>query len=268
MKLKVGIIGCGAIGRALGQAINSRIPEIDLVALADIDKEKARKLAENLLSRPQALSSGELINRVDLVVECAASSASAAIVKDALARSKDILVMSVGGLLGKENLLQLAREKNCRIYLPSGALTGLDGVKSAAVGRIDSVTLTTRKPPAGLSGAPYLAREGIDLSSLREEKVIFEGSAEEAVEGFPRNINVAATLSLAGIGVAKTRVRIIADPKISRNIHEIEVEGEFGRLISRTENLPSPSNPKTSLLAIFSAIATLKSLASPVRIGT
>lgn len=164
--------------------------------------------------------------------------------------------------------MQLAREKNCRIYLPSGALTGLDGVKSAAVGRIDSVTLTTRKPPAGLSGAPYLAREGIDLSSLREEKVIFEGSAEEAVEGFPRNINVAATLSLAGIGVAKTRVRIIADPKISRNIHEIEVEGEFGRLISRTENLPSPSNPKTSLLAIFSAIATLKSLASPVRIGT
>jgi aspartate dehydrogenase len=176
--------------------------------------------------------------------------------------------MSVGGILGKENLFRLARQKNCHLYLPSGALAGLDGVKSAAAGSIDSVTLTTRKPPAGLRGAPYLVREDIDLDSLTEEKVVFEGTAEEAVQGFPRNINVAAALSLAGIGAAKTRVRIVADPKISRNVHEVEVKGEFGRLVSRTENLPSPSNPKTSFLAILSAMATLKAIVSPVRIGT
>lgn len=268
MKLRIGIIGCGAIGRELGRAISSQIPGVDLVALADVDEEKARKLAETLLSCPQTLSPEKLINRVDLVIECASSSASAAIAEKTLSQGKDILVMSVGGLLGKENLFQLAREKNCRIYLPSGALAGLDGVKSAAAGRIDSVTLTTRKPPAGLRGAPYLVKEGIDLNSLREGGVVFEGTAEEAVKGFPRNINVAATLSLAGIGATKTRVRIVADPKISRNIHEIEVEGEFGKLISRTENLPAPSNPKTSFLAILSSIATLKSLVSPVRIGT
>ncbi len=268
MKLKIGIIGCGAIGRELGRAIGHQIPEADLVAIADIDEEKIKSLSGSLPSAPPALPLEELINQVDLVIECASPSVSAEIAEKTLIQGKDILVMSVGGLLGKESLFQLAREKNCRIYLPSGALAGLDGVKSAAAGRIDSVTLTTRKPPAGLKGAPYLLEKGIDLNSLREERVVFEGTAEEAVKGFPRNINVAATLSLAGIGAAKTRVRIIADPKIFRNVHEVEVEGEFGRLISRTENLPSPSNPKTSFLAILSAIAILKSLVSPVRIGT
>ncbi len=268
MSLKIGIIGCGAIGSELSKAIGCRIPEASLAALADIDEGKARKLADSLSGNPQVLPPGDLIDRVDLVVECASASASAEIAEKALSRGKDILVMSVGGLLGKENLFRLARQKNCRLYLPSGALAGLDGVKSAAAGRIDSVTLTTRKPPAGLRGAPYLAREDINLDSLREEKVVFEGTAEEAVKGFPRNINVAAALSLAGIGATETRVRIVADPKISRNVHEIEIEGEFGRLVSRTENLPSPSNPKTSFLAILSAIATLKAIVSPVRIGT
>lgn len=267
MRLKIGIIGCGAIGSELSKAIGRQIPEANLIALADIDEEKAKKLSETFPRNPQVLSLEELINQVDLVIECASSSASAEIAERTLSQGKDILVMSVGGLLGKENLFQLAREKNCRIYLPSGALTGLDGVKSAAAGRIDSVTLTTRKPPAGLKGAPYLMKKGIDLNSLTEEKVIFEGTAEEAVEGFPRNINVAATLSLAGVGAAHTRVRIVADPKISRNVHEVEVEGEFGRLVSRTENLPSPSNPKTSFLAILSAIATLKAIVSPVKVG-
>ncbi len=268
MKLRIGIVGCGAIGRELGKNINSRIPEVHLVAIADINKEKARKLAEILLPHPRTLSPEELINQVDLVIECASSSASAALVEKTLIQGKDILVMSVGGLLGRENLFQLAQEKNCRIYLPSGALAGLDGVKAAALGRIDSVTLTTRKPLAGLKGAPHLTKKGIDLNSLTEEKVVFRGSTEEAIKGFPKNINVAATLSLAGIGAARSQVKIIADPKISRNVHEIKVEGEFGKLISRTENLPSPSNPKTSFLAILSALATLKTLVSPVRIGT
>ena len=268
MTLRIGIIGCGTIGSELSKAIGARIPEASLVALADIDEGKARKLADSLPGNPPVLSPEELISQVDLVVECASVSVSAEMAEKTLSRGKDILVMSVGGLLGRENLFLLARKKNCRIYLPSGALAGLDGVKSAAAGRVDSVTLTTRKPPTGLKGAPYLLEKGIDLNSLTEEKVVFEGTAEEAIEGFPKNINVAAALSLAGIGAAETRVRIVADPKISRNVHEIEVEGEFGKLISRTENLPSPSNPKTSFLAILSAIATLKAIVNPVRVGT
>ncbi|NOX97786.1 MAG: aspartate dehydrogenase [Nitrospirae bacterium] len=268
MKLKVGIIGCGAIGSELGKAIGSRIPGADLVAVADVDEEKARKLSKNVFPVPRVLSPEELIDEVALVIECASSSAVAAIAEKTLSQGKDIMVMSVGGLLGKMHLFRLAQEKGARIYLPSGALAGLDGVKAAAAGRIDSVILTTRKPPAGLKGAPHLEKAGIDLDALTEEETVFEGTAEEAVEGFPRNINVAATLSLAGIGPAKTRVKIVADPKTSHNVHEIKIEGEFGRLISRTENLPSPSNPKTSFLAILSAIATLEAIVSPVRIGT
>ncbi len=268
MALKVGIIGCGTIGSELSRAIAEEMPELNLVALSDLKAEKARELAQRLPTKPQVLRTDELIDRVDLVVEAASKEIAGEVVEKALRQGKDIMVMSTGGLLGKENLFNLAREKNCRIYLPSGALAGLDGVKAASGGGIDLVTLTTRKPPAGLKGAPYIIQNKIDLNSIREAKLIFEGTAEEAVEGFPQNINVAATVSLAGIGPQRTKVRIIADPGIDRNIHQIEVEGQFGKLTSRTENLPSPSNPKTSFLAILSAIATLKGIVARIKIGT
>ncbi|MBI4708486.1 MAG: DUF108 domain-containing protein, partial [Candidatus Omnitrophica bacterium] len=155
----------------------------------------------------------------------------------------------------------------CQIYLPSGAICGLDGVKSASLGRIDKVTLTTRKPPRSLEGAPYLVSKGINLSQIKQETLLFEGTAEEAIRGFPQNVNVCATLSIAGIGPEKTRVKIITSPFYTSNIHEVEAEGAFGRLTVRTENVPSPQNPKTSYLAALSAIATLKQILEPVKIG-
>ena len=130
------------------------------------------------------------------------------------------------------------------------------------------MTLTTRKPPEGLKGAPYVIRHNINLGKIKSEKVLFEGDAFRAMEGFPANINVAATLSLCGIGPGKTRVKIIASPSIKRNIHEIEVEGSFGKLVTRTENIPSPDNPKTSYMAILSAMATLDGILESVTIGT
>jgi aspartate dehydrogenase len=129
------------------------------------------------------------------------------------------------------------------------------------MGRVDSVTLTTRKPPKGLVGAPYVVEQGIDLDSLREETVVFEGSAREACQGFPANVNVSAALSLAGIGPDRTRVRILAVPGGTVNQHRIEVRGEFGRLAVEIENVPSPANPRTGLLAIFSSIASLAEIA-------
>ncbi len=266
--LKVGIVGCGSIGTELAQAIDKEIREIQLIALSDIDKEKAKDLAASLSKKPEVSSIAGLIKASDLIIEAAAKDVVPALARKVIDQGKDIMIMSVGGLLGNEDIFDLARKKNSKIYLPSGALAGLDGVKSASIGRIDSVTLTTRKPPEGLKGAPYIKRNRIDLDALTKEKLIFEGSATEAVEGFPQNINVSATLSLAGIGKEKTRVKIIADPSLKRNIHEIEVEGEFGRLFSRTENLPSPKNPRTSYLACLSAIATLKGIVSSIKIGT
>lgn len=266
--MRVGIVGCGVIGSELAQAIDKEIREAQLVALTDIDEKKSKELVNLLKEKPEILSLDELIKRSDLIIEAASKDLVPSLARKVIDQGKDIMIMSVGGLLGNEDLLDLAKKKDCKIYLPSGALAGLDGVKSASVGRIDSITLTTRKPPEGLKGAPYIIRNKIDLDAITKETVIFEGSANEAVEGFPKNINVSAALSLAGIGAEKTRVRIIADPNLKRNIHEVEVKGEFGRLVSRTENLPSPKNPKTSYLACLSAIATLKGIVSSIKIGT
>jgi aspartate dehydrogenase len=174
----------------------------------------------------------------------------------------------VGGLVDSLDLFEKAKEKECRVYFPSGAIAGLDAIKGAKESRIDSVTLTTYKSPSALQGAPYLAREGIKLSEIKEKTTLFEGSCREAVKAFPQNINVAASLAFAGVGLEKTRVRVVVDPALKRNVHQIVVEGDFGRLETRTQNLPSPINPKTSYLAVLSAIATLKGIVNPLKVGT
>jgi aspartate dehydrogenase len=143
----------------------------------------------------------------------------------------------------------------------------LDGLKSASIGTIERISLTTTKNPKGLEGAPYILQQKIDLRALTQAAVVFEGAASEAVRGFPANVNVAATLSLAARGVP-VHVKIVADPNIHVNRHEIVVEGEFGKIFTKVENVPSPSNPKTSYLAALSAIATLRSIVEPVKIGT
>jgi aspartate dehydrogenase len=267
-KMKVGIVGCGTIGSEISRAIEREIPEMELLALSDLDPAKAKSLEESLSSHPRIVSPEELIEIVDLVIEAASKEASAPLARAALNKGKDVMVMSVGGLLGEEDIFSLAGKKNCKIYLPSGAIAGLDGVKAASRGKIHSVVLTTRKPPSGLAQAPYVLENKIDLGSLTSPKLIFEGSAKEAVGAFPRNINVAAALSLAGIGAEATTVRIIADPTLTRNVHEIVVEGDSGKIVCRCENLPSPSNPRTSYLAPLSAISTLKNIVNPLKIGT
>ena len=178
------------------------------------------------------------------------------------------MCLSVGGFLGHEDLFDLARERGCHIYIPSGAIAGLDGLRAAAMGRIDTVRLTTHKPPQSLATAEIVREKRLTLEGLAGPLTIFEGPASEAVRHFPVNLNVAASLSLAGIGAEATIVKVVADPGLTRNVHEVEVEGEFGRLFVRLENVPSPDNPKTSYLAALSALALLKRITEPVQIGT
>ncbi len=269
IKIKVGIIGCGTIGSEIARTCQTRLKDsIDLVGICDLIKEKARLLQKSLKGNPPVLELDDLIKRSCLIVEAAGASISADILKKAISGKKDVLIMSIGGLLGNENLLGKAEEAGIKVYLPSGALCGIDGLKSASVGRIDSVTLTTRKPPEGLAGAPYVTKNNIDLSSIKEETIIFEGTASDAVKGFPQNVNVAAILSLAGLGAANTRVRIATSPDYTKNVHEVEIKGESGNITTRTENLPSKVNPKTSQLAVFSAIATIEGIVKSVRMGT
>ena len=268
-KIKVGIIGCGTIGSQIAHACQASLKDkIELVAICDADPDKVAMLQKALKSSPAILKLNELITKSDLVVEAASAKISGDILNRCVDASRDCMIMSVGGLIGHEKLLEKAGDKGVRVYIPSGALCGVDGLKSASVGRIDSVTLTTRKPPRGLEGAPYIKEKDIDLAGMTGETVIFEGSVEDAIRGFPQNINVSAALSLAGLGAKKTRVKIVTSPSYTKNIHEVEIIGEAGRIFTRTENIPSKSNPKTSELAVFSAIATLSGITNTVRVGT
>jgi aspartate dehydrogenase len=140
-------------------------------------------------------------------------------------------------------------------------------VTAAAEGEIHSVRMTTRKPPRGLAGAPYLEQNGISVEGLEEPKRVFSGTAREAAAGFPANVNVAAALSLAGIGPDRTMIEIWADPGVSRNCHTIEVEADSARFTLSIENVPS-ENPKTGRITALSALAALRKLHAPLRIGT
>jgi len=266
---KVGVVGCGTIGGEICRAIDEGVVQATLVGISDVDFAKAETLAESLKHSVPVMALADVIEASDLVVEAASKAAAPAIIRQALERSRDVLVMSVGGLLEcAAELLELAKRQGRRLYVPSGAIAGLDAIKGATAAGVSKVTLTTRKPPRALEGSPYVVEKGIDLKALKEPTVIFSGPAREAVPAFPANINVAAALSLAGIGADKTEVRIVADPTSDKNIHEIEAEGEFGKLFARMENVPSPHNPKTSYMAALSAIGLLRRITSSLVVGT
>jgi aspartate dehydrogenase len=265
--LRIGIIGAGTMGSIIAHAIDEGTVRATLVALVDLEETRAESLAGDLSDSPVLESIAEIADHVDLIVEAAGVTAVKEVLTAAISRGKDVLVLSVGGLIEAQDLIDQAENEGTTIYCPSGAIAGIDAIKAGDVGTIESARITTRKPPAGLAGAPYLKENGIDVSRLDEPKVVFQGTARDACRSFPANVNVSAALSLAGIGFDRTLVTLIADPGISRNIHEIEVIGDFGTIRTVTENTPS-ANPKTSRLAALSAIALLKNLTGSMRVGT
>jgi len=271
-KLRIGIVGCGAIGSSLAKVIVKDFPgQARLCGLYDLDKPKAVSLSKRLSGGSSLVTPGlkQLIAKSGLIIEAASAKVSWKIARFALAAGKDIMIMSVGGVSGRlKQLAALAKNNNARAYMPSGAISGVDAVKAAAIGKIKKVILTTTKNPFSFKGVKYIKDKGINLAKIRKDTVLFSGKAAQAVKYFPQNINVAAVLGLAGVGANKTRVRIIASPKVSRNIHEIKVESSAGNIFTRTENILHPDNPKTSYLAVLSAIAMLKQILEPVKIGT
>jgi aspartate dehydrogenase len=166
------------------------------------------------------------------------------------------------------HLVARARETGARIVVPTGALLGLDAVRAAAEGRVESVTIQTRKPPRGLEGAPYLLERKIDVLAIKEPTLVFKGNAFDAARGFPANVNVAAALALAGIGPERTMVEIWGDPTVTRNTHTIRVEAESARLTMTIENVPSEENPKTGKITPLSLLACLRGLTSTLKVGT
>lgn len=263
-------MGCGAIGSALSEAVQRPplVRSFRLSGLHDLDRRKADALAGRLRPRVPVLPLALLIQRSDVVAEAASAAAAPTIVRQALRRGRTVLALSVGGLLPLRHQFSRWTRGGGRLLIPSGAIAGLDALKAARLGQLRRVTLTTRKPPRTLAEAPGAARYRARLAHLTSPLTLFHGSAARAVRAFPQNVNVAATLALAGLGPTRTRVRIVADPTVRQNIHELEAVGTSGRLLVRTENRPSARNPKTSELAILSAAAALQSLAQSWRVGT
>ena len=271
---KVGLVGCGTIGSQLAMAVDSgKVANASLVSLFDVVENNAQGLKSKMRGKPSAYSDFDrfISSDIDIVVEAASQEAIRKFGKMILRAGKDLMVMSVGALADRaflSELLQAASENGSRIYVPTGAIAGIDAVRTVRH-LLESVTLTTTKSPKALAGAPFFETSKIKLDEITEWTVIYEGAASDAVKAFPANVNVAAVLSLAGIGADKTKVRIVADPVATTNQHEIIATGSFGEIRIAVSNVPSPGNPKTSFLAVLSAIECLRSICDDgMRIGS
>lgn len=270
-KLNVGIIGCGAIGSSLAEKIvKVFFRQARVAAVYDMDHTKSLALSRRFVSlrNTPVKDTAQLFEKSDLVIEAASARSSWQIARKAITSGCDVMIMSVGGIVDHfDRLSSLSRKHNVKVYIPSGAIAGIDGLKAASLSGLKKVVLTTRKNPFSFKGVAYIEKRGIDLSKIKKDTLLFSGSAQEAVKLFPQNINVAAILSIAGMGSDKTKVCIVASPSVDNNIHEIEIESSAGRIFTRSENVLHPDNPKTSFLAVLSAQAVLESILSPVRIG-
>ena len=265
--LKVGLAGLGAVGLEVARRIEAGIPGLVLAAVSVRDKEKAqRNLPQAGISIP-LLPAEEIAQSCDLVVECLPPALFRAVALSAIERSRLFMPLSVGQLLENWDLVSRAKESAARILVPTGGLIGLDAVRAAAEGTIHSVSMVTRKPPNGLEGAPYLVERGISLQGLNAPRKVFDGTAREGARGFPQNVNVAAALSLAGIGPDRTHLEIWAEPALDRNTHRIEVDADTAHFSMAIENVPS-ENPRTGRIVALSTVAALRGLVAELKVGT
>jgi len=265
---KVGIFGLGTIGTAVARALDDGIEGLSLEAVASRDDEKARRTLSSFGRSVAVVSAEALCDRCDVVVECAPKKAFREIAVPALAKGRLLVTVSGAAVLESSDLIDRAREGDGQIVLATGAILGLDAVRAAAEGVIESVTMVTRKPPRSLRGAPYLEANGIDIEGLDAPMKVFEGSALQGAKGFPANVNVAAAVGLAGVGPKRTMLEVWADPGADRNTHTVRVEADSARFSMSIENVPSEENPGTGKITALSVIATLRGLVAPLRVGT
>lgn len=258
--MRITIVGCGSRGSKLAIAADE-MPDVKRIYLYDADKERATKLAESLKKAILVDNVEEELYHCDLVIECASQEAAHDIIPKVVARGVDILLMSVGALVDddyREMVINKARECDSKIYIPSGAICGTDALRSSSIGKLDEVELITTMGPASFACVKYVQDQGVDVDTVSQKTMLFKGPAREAVKLFPRNVNVAAIVSILGIGFDKTVVTIYLDPTSKSNSHELRIKGEFGEMDCRTQNVPAPDNPRTSNLAVFSAISALE----------
>jgi aspartate dehydrogenase len=249
MNIKIGVAGCGALGTIVCNALAQGIDGYDFTAVSDIQ--------DTSFDVPN-VTFNDLATQCDMVVECLPPAIVPDLAKAVLGKNKTLVMISACAMLLHPEIKDMANQSKGRLLVPSGAIAGLDAISALKIAGIDSATIATTKPPKGLQGAPHVVSKKIDLENLTEPKMIFRGNAYDAAKAFPANVNVAATLSIAGIGPDKTMVEVWADPNASGNKHEIIVTGGSSTIRTAVENLPDPTNPKSSMLAGYSIVAALK----------
>ncbi|MDX1431592.1 MAG: aspartate dehydrogenase [Gammaproteobacteria bacterium] len=266
--LRVAVAGLGAAGLAVAERLVAGVDGLVLSAVSARDEGRARTRLEGLGVSVPILALEALADEADVVVECTPAEVFPRVAEPAVEAGRVLVAIGVAALMEHLHLVERAAASGARILVPSGALLGLDAVRAAAEGEIRRVRMITRKPPDGLRGAPYLIAHGIEVAGLEQPLKVFSGSAREGAAGFPANLNVAAALGLAGIGLDRTELEIWADPTVSRNCHRIEVEADGADFRLEIENVPSAANPRTGRIVAMSIVATLRRLVSPLVIGT
>ena len=265
--LQIGIAGFGAIGRSIAHQLNKGIQGLQLAAIGVRNPDSPPGIDWEGKPPPRFVMLDDLEPHCDIVIECAPADLLPRIATPFLQQGKKVISLSSGALLAHPELIELARHHGGQILVPSGAILGLDALLGAAEGEIQSVKMISRKPLQGFAGAPFVKERNIDVLNLTEPSLLFSGSAREAAAGFPANLNVAASVSLAGVGPDKTRLEVWADPSLTHNTHHIEVISDSALLSMQIQNIPS-DNPKTGRITAQSVVALLRKMCAPVSVGT
>jgi aspartate dehydrogenase len=271
--MRTGIIGGGTIARLfLDHIARGELAGAEVVAIVGrSERSRGKALADEFKVPFVTDLSGLLAQKPDVVVEAASHEAVRTYGAELLSAGVATIVLSGGALCDdalRADLERAAEKSGALLYIPSGGICGLDALKAACIAGVDEVSIAVTKPPAAWTGIPYVEKLKIDLAGLRAPKTLFDGPAREGVPLFPANVNIAAVLSMAGVGFDRTRLKVVADPGLTHNTHYIEIRGRTGNISIKLENVPAPENPKTAWLACYSALAALKAAKSPVRYGT
>jgi aspartate dehydrogenase len=271
--LRIGIIGCGTIGGFVLDAVGAgKVENAEvLIVCGRSEHSKGRQKVKDYGTKWVTAARAMLNVDLDVIIEAASHEALERHGSEILKAGIDLIPASLGALVDSRLLQQLinsATEGGSTLHIPSGGIGGLDAVQAVINAGVDEVSMTTRKPPKAWRDIPYVEQMNLDLENMVQPKLLYEGPARDCVKKFPQNINIAAALSLAGIGFDATRIRVIADPTVESNTHEIHCRGDAGRFSMILENVPVPENPKTTYMACLSVLATLKKIRSSYRIGT
>lgn len=267
--MRITVVGCGSRGLQLAKAAD-KMMEVKRIYLLDVERERAERVSGEINKGEVIKDIDEDLYHCDLVIECATQEAARSIIPKVVARGVDVMVMSVGAFVDdgfRQSVIDKAAQCEAKVYIPSGAICGTDGLSSATMGDLTDVEVNTIMPSHNFVDNSYLKEKGIDIDSIKERTVLFSGTAREAVQLFPRLVNVAGIVSIMGIGFDRTRVTISADPDTKVNSHELKIKGDFGEMTTRTFNVPLQVNPRTSSLAVYSAISALQRIVKNQWIG-